>query len=87
MAYGTIETAKDLELDGRSGNMHNRVEVFRLMTLRAALKLEILGMKSRGRSAYVVLKEELCINGNRQKVLNETNKVINAIKQEQEGVA
>jgi len=42
---------------------------FRLRALRGALKLEILGMKRRGRSAYSIIKEEFGFKGSRQKVL------------------
>jgi hypothetical protein len=42
---------------------------FRLRSLRGALKLEILGMKRRGRSAYSLIKEEFGFKGNRQSVL------------------
>jgi len=42
---------------------------FRLRSLRGALKLEILGMKRRGRSAYSLIKEEFGFKGSRQKVL------------------
>jgi len=44
---------------------------FRLRSLRGALKLEILGMKRRGRSAYSLIKEEFGFKGRRQKVLTQ----------------
>ena len=44
---------------------------FRLRSLRGALKLEILGMKRRGRSAYSLIKEEFGFKGGRQKVLTQ----------------
>ena len=44
---------------------------FRLRALRGALKLEILGMKRRGRSAYSLAKEEFGFKGNKQKVLEQ----------------
>ena len=34
------------------------IEYFRLRALRGALKLEMIGMKRKGRSVYSILKEE-----------------------------
>ena len=50
---------------------------FRLRALRGALKLEILGMKRRGRSAYSLAKEEFGFNGNKQKVLEQLEAKLN----------
>ena len=50
-----------------------QVDHARLLTLRSALKLELQGLKSRGRSAYTILKEELGINGSRASVLEQGN--------------
>ena len=49
---------------------------FRLLTLRSALRLEVRGMKRRGRSAYAIVKEEFGLKGNKQKVLDALNKII-----------
>lgn len=45
-----------------------KINAFRLLALKGALKLETLGMKSRGYSAYKVIKEEFGFKGNKQKV-------------------
>jgi len=45
------------------------------------------GMKRRGGSAYKELKEELGIKGNRQKVLDQVNQMIQSIKDQQQGEA
>lgn len=46
------------------------IENFRLFTLIKACELEALGLKcSRGPSALSILKRELGVKGNRQKVL------------------
>lgn len=45
------------------------IEAFRMKSLRGALKLEMLGMKRRGRSVYSIVKEEFGFKGNKQKVL------------------
>lgn len=50
--------------------MMDTIELMRLMTLKGALKLEILGMhRSRRPSAYVMVKRELKVSGNRASVL------------------
>lgn len=51
------------------------INVFRLRTLISALKLEMLGMKRRGKSAYAILKDELGISGSRQKVYDQAMKI------------
>ena len=43
----------------------------RLVALKGALKLEVAGMKGRGRSAYAVVKEEFGFKGSKQKVLEQ----------------
>lgn len=48
----------------------------RLLILRSALRLEVRGMKRRGRSAYAIAKEEFGLKGNKQKVLDALNKII-----------
>ncbi|CAK0762851.1 conserved hypothetical protein [Gammaproteobacteria bacterium] len=52
----------------------DQIARFRLLTLRAALKLEIAGMKrSRGPSAYAILKKE-GFTGTRADILEQINK-------------
>jgi hypothetical protein len=48
------------------------IQNFRILTLRQALKLEIKGIKRRGRSAYAILKE-MGYTGTRQQVLEQLN--------------
>jgi hypothetical protein len=52
------------------------IALFRIKSLRGALKLEILGMKRRGRSAYSIVKEEFGLKGSKQKVLEQLEKVL-----------
>ena len=52
------------------------IEFYRLRALRSALKLEILGMKRRGQSAYSIIKKEFGFKGSRNKVLRELNTLI-----------
>jgi len=54
-----------------------QVDAFRLRALRGALKLEILGMKRRGRSVYSIVKEEFGFKGSKQKVLEQMEAKIN----------
>ena len=56
----------------------------RLLVLKHALKLEILGMKRRGRSVYSIIKEEFNLKGSKQRVWDTFKLMIETIKQEQE---
>ena len=47
------------------------IDLFRMSILEKALKLELLGMKGRGRSAYSVIKSEFGLKGNRQSVYDQ----------------
>jgi hypothetical protein len=44
---------------------------YREKVLLSALKLEILGMKRRGPSAYSIIKSEFKLKGNRQSVYDQ----------------
>jgi hypothetical protein len=48
-----------------------QIAMFRMKALRGALKLEILGMKRRGRPVYSIVKEEFGFKGNKAKVLKQ----------------
>ena len=56
------------------------INMFRLITLKHALKLEMLGMKRRGQSVYSIVKEEFGLKGNKQKVYNQLDNIITKIK-------
>jgi len=64
-----------------------KIDLLKLLYLRRNLRLEVVGLKGRGRTAYSVLKEELGIKGNRQKVLDQVNQMIQSIKDQQQGEA
>ncbi len=50
---------------------------YRLMVLLSALKLEMLGIKrSRGRTAYSIIKSEFNLKGNRQSVYNQFKLIV-----------
>ena len=55
------------------------INVYRILALKAALKLEIKGLKrSRGPSAYKVIKNEFGFTGSKEKVLEQLEEVIAA---------
>ena len=58
------------------------INLFRIITLRSALKLEIAGMRRRGRSAYSILKEEFNLIGNMKSVLADVEQLIAQKKDE-----
>ena len=56
------------------------IDEMRFLALRSALKLELLGMKrSRSPSAYVLLKRDYGLKGNREKVLKKSNEIRDTI--------
>jgi len=57
-------------------NTTNQIEHFRLLTLRQMLKLELIGMKRSGRSAYSIIKAELGLKGNKQSVFNQLSEML-----------
>ena len=59
-----------------------KIDLYSLLALRAALRLEVVGLKGRGKSAYSIAKKELGIKGNKQKVLDQVNQMIQSIKTE-----
>ena len=58
------------------------VDMFRMIALCGALKLEVLGMKGRGRSAYSIIKQEYGLRGNKQSVLDQFTAIKQQAKQE-----
>ena len=56
------------------------IELYRMITQRQALKLEMYGMKTRGRSAYALIKEMYGLKGSKQKVLEQFTRIIEDIK-------
>ena len=64
-----------------------KIDLLKLLYLRRNLRLEVVGLKGRGRTAFSVLKEELGIKGNKQKVLDQVNQMIQSMKEQQQGEA
>ena len=54
----------------------DKIEMFRLLALRGALKLELVGMCRRGASAYSVIKRDYGFKGNKQRVLDQFEEYI-----------
>ena len=64
-----------------------KIELYALLSLRAALRMEVAGLKGRGKTAYAIAKQELGIKGNKQKVLDQVNQMIQSMKEQQQGEA
>ena len=59
----------------------NHIELYRMMVQRQALKLQMKGIKTRGRSAYSLIKEQYGLKGNIAKVYAEFTTMIETAKQ------
>jgi hypothetical protein len=56
------------------------VALFRLLTLRSGLRLELSGIRvSRGVSCYAIAKREFGFKGNKQKVFDQLNAALEAV--------
>lgn len=49
------------------------IALFRLATMRVALKLECLGMRRNGKSVYSIIKREFNLAGNKKQVYDQFN--------------
>ena len=54
----------------------NQILHFRMLTLRAGLKLEIKGLRRSGRSFYTIIKKEFDLKGSRESVLEQFDSLI-----------
>ena len=52
----------------------------RLIALKGALRLEVVGMKNRGMSAYQIIKKEFGFKGSKKAVLEQLTNYINTIQ-------
>ena len=57
-----------------------QIPVARMITLKHALKLEILGMTRKGRSVYSIIKQEYGLTGNKKSVLEQFTAIVEAAK-------
>tara|TARA_R100001244_G_C5083680_1_gene114586 strand:+ start:256 stop:486 length:231 start_codon:yes stop_codon:yes gene_type:complete len=60
---------------------NNTMSLARMIILKGALRLELLGLKSNKWSAYALIKKELGLKGSRQKVYDEVVSHINFCKE------
>jgi hypothetical protein len=58
-----------------------KIDMFRFLSLRSALKMECLGMSRRGQSAYSIVKAEYGFKGNKKSVLGQMEKIIKEFKE------
>ncbi len=56
-------------------------DMFRFLSLRSALKMECVGMKRRGQSAYSIIKEQYGFKGNKKSVLSQMEQIIKEFKE------
>jgi len=70
-------------IDTREG-----IELYRLLTIQAGLKLEVKGMRltNKARSCYAIAKSQFGFKGNKEKVLAQVTALIEQVKTEQGGV-
>ena len=59
----------------------NHIELYRMMVQRQALKLQMKGIRTRGRSAYSMIKEQYSLKGNITKVYEQFTIIIEKAKQ------
>ena len=57
-----------------------KINLFRFLSLRSALKLETCGLKRRGQSAYSIIKQEFGFKGNKKSVLQQMEELIAEMK-------
>jgi hypothetical protein len=57
------------------------ISYFRMITLRAGLKMECLGMKRHGESCYKIIKREYNLTGSKQEVLAKFEEFVRAKKE------
>ena len=49
---------------------------YRMLTLRAGLRLEVKGLRRSGRSFYAIIKKEFGLKGNRENVLAQFDEML-----------
>lgn len=59
------------------------IDTYRLVAMRSALGLEVLGMKTRGGSVYALVKREFGFKGNKQKVFDLFNEYVDEHKRKE----
>jgi hypothetical protein len=54
----------------------NHILQFRMLTLRAGLRLEVKGLRRSGRSFYAIIKKEFGLKGTRESVLAQFDEML-----------
>jgi hypothetical protein len=57
------------------------IAMYRLLTMKAALKLECMGMKHSKGSVYALVKQEFGFKGNKQRVLEQLTAHIESLRE------
>lgn len=57
------------------------IQLYKMCSMYGGLQMEMLGLKSRGRSAYVLIKEQYNLKGSRASVLEQFRVLIMEAKQ------
>ncbi len=66
---------------GRMIDTPEGIQLYKMCAMRGGLQMEIRGLKSRGRSAYVLIKEQYNLKGSRVSVLEQFEQLIREVKQ------
>jgi len=59
----------------------NHILQFRMLTLRAGLRLEVKGLRRSGRSFYAIIKKEFGLKGTRESVLAQFDEMLEPFDQ------
>jgi hypothetical protein len=59
----------------------NQIMQYRMLTLRAGLRLEVKGFRRTGRSFYAIIKKEFGLKGNRESVLAQFDEMLAPLDQ------
>lgn len=58
----------------------SEIRMAQMIAWKSALKLEVIGMKRRGRSVYSIVKEKFGLRGNKQSVYTQYCELVEAEK-------
>lgn len=64
----------------------SEINMFRLLSLKYRLHLELKGMRSRGVSTFSIVKREFNLHGSRQSVFEQFSRIVESNKQPVTGV-
>jgi len=58
------------------------VILFSIIALESALRLEVKGYSTSGRTAYAIVKARYGLKGNKKQVLEQFNEIVNGLREE-----